>query len=357
MPPGTLDQNAGNPTASAENDGGGGGGSASTEPPNWMDPKSPPSNDVLRLLGYSQMAATPSEAALFMKNAQDLYVSESRVDLKRHQQAISEDRQSSVSGFISTTWGQVIDYKIEFGINSIDPTIPIQRRDQYASYVAATLGVEKAREAYSIGDPGLAPPDMRAEATTEINNLAMCGVLLVGEVAIDIYEAYQLQRIIQTQSAQFQYLQSLGQSRIITPSQRLPNLEILNPSYTPNGSRVLQNLTNQVNQELSGNLPLALTVLSDAEIEAAASSSGLARAQYGNALERLVARRIKADPILNDLYKHVGGPSNPDFVGKGMLKGMNFDITTPAQIDIHLARPGYGSGLKVITYERPAGFP
>ena len=31
---------------------------------------------------------------------------------------------------------------------------------------------------------------------------------------------------------------------------------------------------------------------------------------------------------------------------------MNFDITTPGQVGAHLARPGYGQGLNVVTYLR-----
>jgi RHS repeat-associated protein len=136
-----------------------------------------------------------------------------------------------------------------------------------------------------------------------------------------------------------------------------PELQVLNREFVPDGTRVLQNLTNSVNQSLGSNLRLATTVLSREELDAAAYSTGLARAQYGNALERLVAREIKSDPMLSSLYRHVGGPSNPDFIGRGLLNGMNFDITTPGQAAAHLARPGYGKGLNIITYERPPGFP
>ena len=152
-------------------------------------------------------------------------------------------------------------------------------------------------------------------------------------------------------------LSELRSASQLATTKNLPSLEILNPSYRPNGSQVLQNLTTQVNKELSGNLPLALTVLSDEEVAAAAGSSGIARLQYGNALERLVKIHVEADPILDSYFMYVGGPRKPDFIGKGILKGMNFDITTPSQIDVHLARPGYGEGLNVITYERPVGFP
>src|SRR5699024_2667327 len=132
------------------------------------------------------------------------------------------------------------------------------------------------------------------------------------------------------------------------------SLSILNPHFTPHGKRVLQNLTDQVNRNLASNLPAATTVLSDAEIIAAGASRGVARMQYGNAVERLVARENRADPLLRTLLKHTHGPG-PDFEGVGHLQGQIFDITTPAQVPAHLARP-YGQGLNVITYQRPAGF-
>jgi len=138
---------------------------------------------------------------------------------------------------------------------------------------------------------------------------------------------------------------------------RSTSLTVLTPEFTPNGTRVLQNLTNRVNQRLASNLPLATTVLSPEELLAATEYPGLARSAYGNAVERLVAREIEADPVLDSLYKHVGGPNNPDFVGQGLFKGMNFDITTSAQSAVHIARPGYGRGLNIVTYERPPGFP
>jgi len=54
-------------------------------------------------------------------------------------------------------------------------------------------------------------------------------------------------------------------------------------------------------------------------------------------------------------FHYVGGPSNPDFVGRSLLRGMTFDITTPRQITAHLLRP-YGPGLNIITYSRPPWF-
>jgi hypothetical protein len=131
-------------------------------------------------------------------------------------------------------------------------------------------------------------------------------------------------------------------------------LRILNQDFVPNGSRLLQNLTNKVNKDLANNLPSAKTVLSDPELIAAGGNRGVARMQYGNAVERLVAREIRNDPLLRTLFEHTRGPG-PDFRGIGQLQGETFDITTSGQIGAHLARP-YGQGLKVITYQRPFGF-
>jgi len=79
--------------------------------------------------------------------------------------------------------------------------------------------------------------------------------------------------------------------------------------------------------------------------------------QYGNAVERMVAQDIRQSPVNRMLFEHVSKPfqRGPDFVGRGPLQGMNFDITTVRGVADHLKRP-YGSGLKVITYQRPPNF-
>ncbi len=59
--------------------------------------------------------------------------------------------------------------------------------------------------------------------------------------------------------------------------------------------------------------------------------------------------------IDNLLFEHLGGPGNPDFVGRGILSGMSFDITTTSQISSHLAR-SYGISLTILTYLRDIGF-
>ncbi|MEX2316721.1 MAG: RHS repeat-associated core domain-containing protein [Pirellulales bacterium] len=131
----------------------------------------------------------------------------------------------------------------------------------------------------------------------------------------------------------------------------------LNPHFTPDGTRVLQNLTNRENALLSTNLPRALEVLEPAEVAAAAAHRGVAVMQYGNSVERLVAREIAADPQgLGALFEHNLTGRGPDFFGRGPLQGQIYDITTPAQVPAHLARP-YGQGLNTIIYQRPTGFP
>jgi RHS repeat-associated protein len=134
------------------------------------------------------------------------------------------------------------------------------------------------------------------------------------------------------------------------------SLPVLDAQFTPNGTRVLQNLTNQQNALLAADISRAGTVLREAEIRAAAGNVGIAKAQYGNAVERLVAGEIEADPVgLGSLFRHNTG-KGPDFFGRGTLQGQIFDITTPGQVGRHLARP-YGQNLNIITYDRPAGFP
>lgn len=121
---------------------------------------------------------------------------------------------------------------------------------------------------------------------------------------------------------------------------------------TASPAQILQNVTDQVNSRLATFPPLANTVLTQPELIAAQTKPFLNPMAYGNAVERLVAQDVAASPQLNLMFRHVGGPSNPDFVGFGL----NFDITTPGQVAAHLARPGYGSGLNVITYQRPPGW-
>jgi hypothetical protein len=135
------------------------------------------------------------------------------------------------------------------------------------------------------------------------------------------------------------------------------SFNIVNPHFTPNGGRVLQNLTHRENALLSANLSRATEVLTREEQIAAAAHRGVAIMQYGNAVERLAAREIARDPQgLGILFEHNLTGRGPDFFGRGTFQGQIYDITTPGQVPAHLARP-YGQGLNTIIYRRPAGFP
>lgn len=76
--------------------------------------------------------------------------------------------------------------------------------------------------------------------------------------------------------------------------------------------------------------------------------------QYGNAVERIVGDRIK-NSILKYVFKYLGGKNVPDFVGKSIFTGLQFDITTPGSVGAHLSRP-YGQNLIFLLYERPINF-
>jgi hypothetical protein len=134
-------------------------------------------------------------------------------------------------------------------------------------------------------------------------------------------------------------------------------LNVLNPQFKPDPTRVLQNITTAQNARLAANPALARTVLSPAEYAAGRGSVEVARMQYGNAVERLAAREISDSPLLSRLFERFGGPNSPDFVGRGapLMWAETFDITTVQAVARHLTRP-YGPGLNVVTYQRPPLF-
>ena len=118
-----------------------------------------------------------------------------------------------------------------------------------------------------------------------------------------------------------------------------------------------QGLVRRANARLTRNPDLFAAMLEEGELIASASSAGLARMHWGNVVERLVRRDILRTPSLNRLYRPVGGAGNPDFVGVGRFRGLNFDATTIPGISGHMSRPGYGYNLIIGTYVRPSWFP
>jgi hypothetical protein len=123
------------------------------------------------------------------------------------------------------------------------------------------------------------------------------------------------------------------------------------------GRATLQRVTTSANQQLGQNPSSARGVLTQAEYAAGQRYPRVARMQYGNAMERLVAKDIRSRWLLDKLFTHVGGPNNPDFVGKGLFRGLTFDITTNTDraISSHLTRP-YGQDLILALYDRPPVF-
>ena len=93
-----------------------------------------------------------------------------------------------------------------------------------------------------------------------------------------------------------------------------------------NSPDVMRGLTDRVSGQLAANLSLGRTVLSPSEIAAAQSRPWLGPVQYGNAVERLVAQQVRANPQLRQMFRHVGGANNPEFVGRGFWSNMTYDI-------------------------------
>jgi RHS repeat-associated protein len=117
---------------------------------------------------------------------------------------------------------------------------------------------------------------------------------------------------------------------------------------------ILQGVTETANKRLGANPGLAQNVLRPREYAAGQANPSIARMQYGNAIERMVRNRVE-NSILQYFFEHVGGPNNPDFIGKSIFDGLQFDITTPGSVASHLARP-YGQGLILLLYNRPGNF-
>jgi hypothetical protein len=84
---------------------------------------------------------------------------------------------------------------------------------------------------------------------------------------------------------------------------------------------------------------------------------------YGQAIEKLVRLGIEADPLLRSSLEYIGNKAGyvarlpgmrggrPDFIGKGLIKGLLVDITTEAGAAKHYARE-YGEKMLVLTYKR-----
>ena len=113
--------------------------------------------------------------------------------------------------------------------------------------------------------------------------------------------------------------------------------------------------TNFIAAELGANPELAQDVLSEPAYKAGTQSLGIARMQFGNAVEAKVAEYLREDPLAQQMLEHTGSGPGPDFTGVGSAAGQTFDISTALGREPHWLRP-YGAGMQVITYSRPPGF-
>jgi hypothetical protein len=134
-------------------------------------------------------------------------------------------------------------------------------------------------------------------------------------------------------------------------------IRFLRPSETvrQEATRLLQKVVDEELATLSRNPAIAQEVLRPREI-AASVDQRVAKMQFGNALERMVGRRIELEPALRDLLRYQGHRAGPDFLGIGRFGGLKLDVTTVSSAAEHASRP-YGQDMIIITYTRPAMFP
>jgi RHS repeat-associated protein len=119
-------------------------------------------------------------------------------------------------------------------------------------------------------------------------------------------------------------------------------------------TKLLQLTTSRTNAQFAASPGAVAAHVSPRDLATAAQHPRLMPAIYGKAMESGVKEGVKSSPLLSRLVRHVGGPSRPDFSGYGWLRNTNWDVTTPGQAGAHLARPGYGEGLNLLTYIRPS---
>jgi hypothetical protein len=107
--------------------------------------------------------------------------------------------------------------------------------------------------------------------------------------------------------------------------------------------------------ELAANPAVAELVLSEPELAHFLNpKSDFYAASWGKAVERLTARQIRANPLSDSILQHIGGPYEPDFVGRGgtFAQDYMFDVTTVQHEPAHYGR-WYGKDVYYIHYWRP----
>ena len=130
------------------------------------------------------------------------------------------------------------------------------------------------------------------------------------------------------------------------------SLNILNPEFTPDPVAIMQAHVDEVSAALRADPTLAQNFLSRAEYTQFQTPGGYAM-NYGKAVERFTASEIANNPFSNSLFKPIGGPNSPDFIGlpNTAADSFQFDITTYNGIGSHMAR-SYGPDTYIIPYQR-----
>jgi RHS repeat-associated protein len=128
--------------------------------------------------------------------------------------------------------------------------------------------------------------------------------------------------------------------------------QVSEPALIPR--RLMQTMSESSFRRIARNEDVAVPLFTDREYAFAQTGKGAARA-LGNAVERVGAADLNQSWFGQLFLKHVGGAGQPDFVGKGLFKGLNFDMTTAKQIPAHDKR-WYGEGLVYGLHETPDGF-
>jgi hypothetical protein len=112
------------------------------------------------------------------------------------------------------------------------------------------------------------------------------------------------------------------------------------------GKQVLEDAVTAARERLAANPNQVLTLLSDAEADAAQSSSYLWRIFFGRAVERAAA----AEPRVQEIFDYVGQGNRPvDFLLKATRSGYEVTTDLPPTVAKHVARPAVD---QVISYAR-----
>lgn len=125
---------------------------------------------------------------------------------------------------------------------------------------------------------------------------------------------------------------------------------------------ILQRLTERSVAELQANPALARGLMSRGSYAHLRNNTRLANASFGKAVERLVARYVREDPVLAGRIRHTGlsrGPGgrfipSPDFTADDRSGTRIFDITTPGEVPKHAKRYG-NTPVEYLLYSRPPG--